>query len=165
MTESLPDLRVAVNAGLMQAWLALAAAECPDDGAGPPAGQLPAIGYGWWPDLLCAPADAEELVRLAGAAGIFTCPAGVTLALQHYDGPGGRTYRVLVTIPGPGGGQLTLASRRKPWREIGSPGTCGPDAAAHILTEVAGTASQMLAFLACCLSQPAAMPAPAAFGR
>jgi hypothetical protein len=142
MTEHLPGF--ALDGSLMRAWLALAAAEGPDD-PGPLAAALPAIGYGWRPDLPGGAAAAEALVRLAAQAGILACPAGVTAALQHY----GRTYRVLVTVRGPGGAApLTMASRPRPLREIGQPGTCGPDAAAHVLAEVTATANDLLGSLA-----------------
>jgi len=162
MTEHLPLPGIALNDGPMQAWLALAAAEGPDDDPVTPA----AARYGWWPDLPGAGAAAEELVRLAVAAGILTSPAGVTPALQCYRGQRGRRYCVLVTIPGPGGdGPLTLASRPRPWRQIGAPGACGPDAAAAILTEVAAAANRLLGSLASYLRQAPAVPAPGAVRR
>ena len=166
MTEHLPLPGIALNDGLMQAWLALAAAEGPDDDPVTPAAVPVAARYGWWPDLPGAGAAAEELVRLAVAAGILTSPAGVTPALQYYRGQRGRRYRVLVTIPGPGGdGPLTLASRPRPWRQIGAPGACGPDAAAAILTEVTAAANRLLGSLASYLRQAPAVPAPGAVRR
>ncbi len=109
---------VALDGSLMRAWLALAAAKGPDD-PGPLAAALPAIGYGWWPDLPGGAAAAEALVRLAAEAGILICPAGVTPALQHYGG----TYRVLVTVRGPGGA-VPLTIRRAGQSGGGSPRLC-----------------------------------------
>ncbi|SRR6266568_446762 len=159
MTEHLPS--VTLDGSLLPAWLALAVAEGPDD-PGPLAAALPAIGYGWWPDLPGGAAAAEGLVRLAAAAGILTCPVGVTVALQHYGG----TYRVLVTVRAPGGaGPVTVTSRPRPWREIGRPGTCGPDAAGHILAEVTATANELLGSLAPYPGPAEAVPAPGASRR
>jgi len=158
MTEPLPR-HVTLEHGLMRFWLALAASEDPDALGPAAAGWVPATGYHWRPELPGAEAAAEELVGLAAAAGILACPVGVTPALAIDHGPAGRRYRVLVTISR-GGGHLTLTSGCRPWLEIGKPGTYGPDAAAHILTEVAATASQLLAALACYRGQAAAELAP-----
>ena len=70
---------VALDGSLMPAWLALAAAEGPDD-PGPLAVALPVIGYGWWPDLPGGAVAAEALVRLAAAAGLLLSQARSALA-------------------------------------------------------------------------------------
>lgn len=86
----------------------------------------------------------------------------MTVALHH----DGSRYRVLVTVPAAGGaGQLTIVSRPRRGREIGQPGTCGPDAAAHILAEVTATANELLGSLASYPGRATAAATPGASRR
>jgi hypothetical protein len=143
MTED--PARFGLDDAAMRAWLALAAAEGPDEPDPPTAATLPPIGYGWRPGHPGSAAAAGALVRLAPAAGVLACPDLVTVALQDPGGEDG-TCRVLVTVTPPGGRPLTVTSAR-PWREVCPAGLSGPDAAARILAEVTATANGLLASL------------------